>query len=281
MLWVPQKGKVLVQHNAGSTGNTQYGTFVTAGSTSSTKGTPSQIIASTSFDAYFIVIEAREYGVSNTASRGLLDVLIGTPTEEVIIPNLMVGNCGQAGSSSAQGAKVWSFPLYIPAGAEISAQMAGDRVDPAATFLSIYIMGGHAVPNFRVGSKVTTYGIGTLPAGTAFTPGASTAEGSFTEITSGTSEDHFAFMPSWQHGGADTAWGNRHMTIDIGIGAATESVLPLPWNYGIDSNERAGGPFVPFCAFQDVPSGTRLALRGSMHSTLEGGTYEAAIHAVS
>jgi len=129
-----------------------------------------------------------------------------------------------------------------------------------------------------VGSKVTTYG-GTAPNGVAITPGASGAEGSWTQIAATSSEDHFAFVPSFQVEN-DTTVNNLFYAVDIGIGSATEEEIGQ-WLFSTNSNESMQGPFgntMP--AFQDVPSGTRLVMRASNNSTNDA-QYGAAIHAVS
>lgn len=275
MLWVPQKGRLRVQHNTGTVGASPYGTAVTTGAAASTKGTAVELIASTNFDAYWVCVITNAYGASATASRGLVDILIGTATEEILIPDLMMGNCG--GATGDSPAKTWMFPLYVPAGARIAAQAAGDRVSTAMR-VSVYLYGGHGTPPFRVGSKVTTYGIGTVPAGTAITPGASGAEGSWTEITSSTTSDHFALCPSLQIN--DSTQATRIYAADLGVGAATEEEVAAQYWYHADSAETLGGPFNPMPTFVDIPSATRLVMRVSNSGTNDA-AYEAAIHAVS
>jgi hypothetical protein len=284
MLWVPQKGIVRVQHNVGNVGTLTPGTSVTTGGASSTKGTAVQLIASTSFDAYWIKVTASDYGLSATNASGCLDILIGAATEEVLIPNLLMGDCG--GAAAVQGGpKVWEFPLYIAAGSRIAAQVAGLRVSTAMR-VAVYIYGGHGYPPWRVGSKVTTYGIGTVPQGTSVTPGASGAEGSWTQITSSTSADHFCFSPSMQRTPSDTTFTPIEIFyMDMGIGAATEEAMlgtEQSYVFRTDSGEITDGPYNSFPCFQDVPSGTRLVARLSSSGAAQtSGVPECAIHAVS
>lgn len=287
MLWVPQKGIVRVEHNIGTVGRSTPGTSVTTGGTASTKGTAAELIASTSFDAYWIKIVASNYGVSATTSRCCLDILLGAATERVAIPNLLAGFCGGAGSGTTPGCgpKVWEFPLYIPAGTRIAAQAAGDRTSTALR-VAVFLYGGNGYPPFRVGQKVTTYGIGTVPAGTSVTPGASGAEGSWTQISAGTSENHFAFVPSMQPPTGDTTLTPiKYTFMDMGIGAATEEAMlgaEQSYLFRVDSGELAEGPHNSWPCFQDVPSGTRLVARLSASGALDTvATQEVAIHAVS
>lgn len=288
MLWVPQKGIIRVEHNLGTVSSTTPGTSVTTGGAAATKTSPmTQLIASTSFDAYWIKIVAMNYGLSATTARGCLDIGIGAATEDTVIPNLLMGFCGGVGSGTTTGCgpKVWEFPLYIPAGSRIAAAVAGDRTTTAMR-VAVFLYGGSGYPPFRVGSKVTTYGIGTVPAAVSVTPGASGAEGSWTEIAAATSGDHFCFVPSMQPPTGDTTLTPIKWTLlDIGAGAATEEAL-LGYDQGymfrVDSGELQEGPINSFPCFQDVPSGTRLVARLSAGGALDNvATQEVAIHAVS
>lgn len=277
MLWVPRKGFLQVQHNTGAVGSANIGTAVTTGASASTKGTPAELITSTSFEVYWVRIIATNYGAAATASEGAMDILTGAATEDVLIPNLLMGYCGGIGAAG-NGAKVWDFPLYIPAGTRIACQAAGARTSTAFR-VGIFLYGGDEQPPFRVGTRVTTYGMGTVPNGTAITPGASGAEGTFTQITASTTEDHFALVPSFQVS-ADTTINLRQYSLDIGIGAATEDQVMEGYWYATDSGELMGGSYNPMPCFLDVPSGTRLAMRVSNSGANDGG-YNGVIHGVS
>lgn len=279
MLWVPQKGVLQVQHNTGTTGTATPGTSVTTGAASGTKGTPAELIASTSFDSYWMRVICNGYSASATASQGCVDILIGAATEEVLIPNLLMGYCGVMTANSGGGPKMWDFPLYTPAGSRLAAQAAGARTSTAMR-VAIFLYGGHGLPPFRVGSKVTTYGVTAVPNGTTLTMGASGAEAaSWTQITASTSEDHFALVPSFQPS-ADTTTSNAVQMIDLGLGSATEEQIAEGYIYDTSAGEQCGGPFNSMPCFQDVPSGTRLVMRGSSSASLDA-SYNGAIHAVS
>jgi hypothetical protein len=272
-----------MEHNVAGVGTITPGTSCTTGAAASTKGTAVQLIASTAFDAYWVMVMATNYGLAATTSRGCLDILVGAATERVLIPNLLMGFCG--GSSVLGAGPVWQFPLSIPAGTRIAAQVAGDRTSTAMR-VAIFLYGGDGYPPFRVGQKVTTYGIGTVPAGTSVTPGASGAEGSWTQITSSTTEGHFAFMPSLQPPTGDTTLTPvKHTFLDIGVGAATEEPIggsEQSYIYTVETGELMGGPFNPFPCFQDIPSGSRLTARLSASGALDTvSTQEVAIHALS
>jgi hypothetical protein len=285
MLWVPQKGVIRYEHNFGNVGATTLGTSVSTGNPASTKGTAVELIASTAFDSYMMCITAAAYGAAATTSRGCLDILVGAATEEVLIANLLMGFCGNIAVTNA-GPKTWWFPLYVPSGTRIAAQVAGNRTSTAMR-VGIQLYGGSGYPPWRVGQRVDTYGIGTVPAATSVTPGASAAEGSWTEITSSTTRDCFCIVPSAQGPTGDTTLTASGVWMDIGVGAATEEVVAGGGNeqsyvFALNGDEMISGPFNPFPTFADIPSASRLTARLSRSSAADTtANWECALHCVS
>ena len=277
MLWTPQKGIVRVQHNTGTVGTLTPGTSVTTGAAASTKGTAVELIASTSFDAFWVTIMAAIYGAAGSASEGSMDILTGAATEDILIPNLLMGYCGGM-DGAGKGPKRWDFPLYIPAGTRLAAQAAG-ALTSTAMQVWIFLYGGNGIPPFRVGTRVTTYGMGTVPNGTAITPGISGAEGSWTEIVASTTYDHFALVPSFQPS-ADSTINIRAYALDLGVGAATEEEIMRSYWYSADNGERMEGPLNSMPCFQDIPAASRLVMRVSNSGANDGG-YNGVIHGVS
>lgn len=277
MLWVPQAGRVLYQSNVSDNGGSS--TAVTTGGASNTKGTPAEVFASTSFDAYWMTILAYAYGAQSTQSAGCMDILIGAATEDILIPDLLMGNCGAA--TGTAGPKVWDFPIYVPAGSRIACQAAGLRLS-TNVYVQVALYGGCGYPPFRVASRVTTYGIGTVPNGTAITPGVSSAWGSWTEIAASTSRDHFAFVPSFQCPNAE-AFGDKMFGLEMGVGAATEqSISAYPWRWWTTTTGRMASVPERYCPdYRDVPAGTRLAARASTAATSGAFNHACVIHALS
>jgi hypothetical protein len=286
MLVVPGAGVLRCEHNLGNTATSLMGTSCTTGGAAATKGTAVQLIASTSFDAYWVRVIASNYGVSATTSRGCLDLLIGAATEDVLIANMLMGFCGGIGTGTTNGCgpKVWDFPLYIPSGSRVAAQVAGDRTSTAMS-VAVVLYGGNGSPAFPVGASVTTYGVSSVPGGVVVTSGASGAEGSWIEIAASSSREHFAFVPSFQPPTGDTTLTPiKLFWMDMGVGAATEeSMLGSEQSYVFryDAGELCDGPFNPMPAFDVVPSGTRLVARLSANGALDAASPQCAIHGVS
>ena len=231
-----------------------------------------------SFDVYWMTVLARGYGLAATDSQGALDILVGAATEEVLIPNLLMGFCSPSDSATGVGCKRWDFPIYIPSGTRIAAQAAGQRVSTAMRVI-VYLYGGDAMPPFRVGRKVTTYGMGTVPFGTTIVPGASAAEGAWTQVTASTTEDHFAFVPSFQCG-TDTTLTRLGFAVDIGVGAATEEEIGQSYLFHSTDNEMMSND-ICFPTFHDVPATSRMVMRVSNSGVNDAGNYNAVLHAVN
>lgn len=274
-LFTPHPGRVRTQHNLGTAASDTFGVSVTTSGTATVKGTPVELIAATSFDAYWVTVWARNMFLSGTDSQCALDILTGAATEDIWIPNLLAGACGGAANAGTWG-KTWNFPLYLPAGTRVAAQAAGNRLTQAFQ-VGVILSGGHGMPHHRVGRKVTTYGMGTVPSGTAITYGDTTV-GAYAQMTASTSEDHFAFLPSIQLGSDTNVNGHAYFT-QLGVGAATEDMVGT-WIYTTESNEQCNGPINPTPIFLDVPSGTRLSLRGAAAVAIPD-TMNGVIHAVS
>lgn len=277
MLSIPQPGLTRIHHNLAVVGATTLGTAVTTGASSSTKGSAVQLIASSNFDATWVTILASGIALSGAASDCCLDILTGAATEDVLIANLLAGGASATGSGAGSGLKQWDFPLFIPAGTRIAAQAASSRTSASLT-VGVVLYGGRGSPAHRVGSKVVTYGIGTVPNGTSVTAGTSAAQGAWTEIASSTSEDHFAFVPSLQS--SDAAYNSGGIHLAMGTGAATEQLIGDGYHYGLTATETFIGPYISRPTFQDVPSGTRLVTRLSGSMSSPGAGLTVAIHGV-
>jgi hypothetical protein len=279
-LWIPQKGNLLTESNVAAVSTLNIGSTVTTGAASTTKGTVVQLIASTAFDAYWIEIMACDYALSATACEGMLDILIGSATEEILIPNLLMGHCSGPNLAAipASNGKTWAFPLYIPAGSRIAAQVAGIRLSTAMR-VAVSLHGGHGIPPFRVGSKVVTYPVSpTVPRGVAITVGNAT-EGGWTEIVAATTEDHFCVVPSLQPA-TDTTITQKTLQMEVGVGAATEEQIGGSYTWTTGTGEGMTGPWPAMPIFTDIPSGTRLVARVSGSAAGDTAT-DVALHCVS
>lgn len=272
MLYVPHKGITRTQTNMSSVGTALPGTSVASSASVNTKGSNVELIASTNFDAWIVEIMVMGVAAANGARRGSLDILIGAATEDILIADLLVG---QAPAPTASvGFRSYMFPLFIPASSRITAAFACST-GSITSRVGIALHGGNGSPPFKVAGKVDTYGA-TASGGTAITAGASGAEGSWTQMSASSNRDHFALYGAVQAN--DTGMAALGLSVDVGIGAATEEQVGAPANYGSDSSERMWNTG-PDLIYHDVPASTRLVMRASYSGTAD--TLEAAVYGFS
>jgi hypothetical protein len=271
MLWVPRKGKLRIQTNAEATGAVPGLQLNNDTVAVTTKGTVTELIAATSFDVCWITLTFLGGSTAAADNRFMVDLLLGAATERVAIADMIAHGAANRGVG-----RRFDFPLYIPAGTRIAARSAGTLSRNVQC--QIWCYGGLISPPWRVAQKVTTYGA-TVPDGTAITPGASGAQGAWTQITAGTSEAHWGFVPSFGIGN-DSTINNRWLRVELGHGAATEESMEFDYWYGHNSSEEQSGSLSTMPCLCDQPSGTRLVMRASNEGTNDT-AYQGIIHALS
>jgi hypothetical protein len=265
--WAPS-----VVTNAGLVGAATPGNLI-SNATTLLDGAVTEMITSGNNirDSWGIGIHINGTGTGSGATESCVDILVGGATDDVLIAALI------AGGPSEGNFRSYIFPLHIPEGLRIAATLASVKVSiTAGCIIELY---GGGVPPWRTGSRVTTYGTQINNArGQAVTPTASGGTASITEMTASTSADHFAFLPGFQCS-VDSAMTARAQNIGIGIGASVEERIGTWWN-GTDTSEHQSGPNPPYCAYRDVPSGTRLTMLASNSGTNDS-DYDGLIYAVS
>lgn len=272
MLWLPHSGQIKVVDNGGIVGG-WIGATVSSG-TANNYGSVTEILASGSNiqDSWGIFISLQaETSPGATATQGVCDILIGGATDDMLISSLILGGASRSPSHN------YFFPLHIPAGLRLAAQISCNVVRTFHVFVALY-GGGH--PAFRVGRKVTTLGTKQDNSrGVALSaPGTSGGTATATQIVASTSDDYFALYPGFQING-DTSWATERMNVGIGIGASTEQRVGTWW-YGTTSTEEIFGPVPSLPAFCAAPSGSRLTLLCSNSGSNET-NYDGLIYAVS
>lgn len=274
MLWLPKNGCTRVITNGGIVGSATPWTAVTSGGSANTYGAVTELIsaANNNQDSWGIEVAVINTGASATAAEAALDILIGGATDDVLISSLLVGYTYSAGIIR------YFFPLHVPGGLRLAAQLSSARVS-AASRVAVWLYGG-GVPPFTVGRKVTTYGTKVNNSrGVAVTPTASGGAASVTQITASSTLDHFYLAPGFQVSTDTTVTPAGWMNIGIGVGAATEDRIGTWW-YGKDTNEVSSFMVPMFGAFCHVASGTRLSLLAS-NSGANDTAYDGLIYGVS
>jgi hypothetical protein len=277
MLWHPGVGgDVHVTSNTEIVGTSAPGTNVPDGASVNTYGTVTELISAANnvMDSWGIwVFPSINTNPSAIVGEACLDILVGGATDDVLISGLLIGG------AYSTAARAFFFPLHIPAGVRIAAQISAGAAQTTEASVVVNLYGG-GVPPFRVGRKVTTYGTKINNSrGQAVTPTASGGTASVTEMTASTSEDHFYFLPSFQVSTDTTISTATYNNIGIGVGASTEERIGTWW-FAKSADERQSGPFPQLGVFHNVPAGSRLTMLASNGATNDA-AHDGLIHAVS
>lgn len=252
------------------------GTSITSHATNANtkNATPTQLIAGASVtdDVYGISIRFQSGFQSGEARRFMTDIYIdpagGTSWEaSPRIANLLT-NC----VAMTMGGTEYFFPLYIPKGASIGAacqaQLANLSVRVA---VRVYMAPDLPWAQF-CGRRVKTFGATTASTtGTAFTPGASGAKGSYS-ASLGTTADELWW---WQMGICfnDASQTAVQYSCDMAFGDASNKYLAIldAWHCNIGTVEAAafpkcGGSGLPW---RRAPSGSLIYVRGACTGTAD------------
>jgi hypothetical protein len=220
-LWVPGAGFTAFEDNISDTA-ANAGTTVTASGSTHTVGNTTQLIASTAFDAYRIMVLLGGVGVSGAGPTMLVNIRIGANgSETTFIPNLDASNSGTFDTVDT-APHVYSFPLFIPAGSRISANCQASTASDTVV-VGVILFGKPKMPQWA-GRKVTAYGADTSNSrGTSHTAGASSyATG--TQLSASTS-DPIRAMQIARDGLSSTGLANIDLHVRIGFGAGPTYVV--------------------------------------------------------
>jgi len=241
------------------------GTAVTAHATAGTKTTtPVELIASTAEEAAWVIVSFTGNNATATITNVIVDIMIGAAASEtVLIPDLVVGSKPSATTDFAP--QSYMFPLRIPAGSRLSCRSASGPAGSIACRVQIWLFGKNPKAPGWTGSQVIAYGVSSPARGVAVTPGASGAEGAWTEIVASTSEP-CEYIVAGVGMPQATVVTSQVKTLDIGYGAATEVALMQDILTMTDTSERTHGPSFNLPIYADLPASTRLVARMSQHA---------------
>jgi hypothetical protein len=261
----------LYESNVPATPSANPGTQVNnpAGAANTKNTTWTELIAATTFDALFVIVEVWASNSAATNTSTLLDIGIGAAAaESVIIPDLLAGYAVTAGSTT--GGRHYMLPLRIPSGSRISARTASVRTT-GSVYVTIKLFGGPRHPDaWWVGNQVTAYGINTADSGgvqvTAGNSGAETA----TPVAIGTtSSAHECLVLGVQ--GNITTINTLLYYFDVGIDTSSTSWLVRDHFFLATSTNECMGPVgsLWWPIFASVPSGSVLVVGGECSGTAD------------
>jgi hypothetical protein len=230
------------------------GVTVTASSSTNTKGSYAELVASTSYEYQQLLITIAD--ADATTDDKLIDIAIGAGgSEKVIIQNIQVTCDDQVFSYCI-------FDIKVPSGSRISA-----RLQSTSGSATAYVSALGAVRNDFEGSYfITTIGANTADSGgTGVDPGGSfNTKGSWVELTASSTYNlrGFNLRSGKRANSADSAIGHL---IDVGVGSAgSEKVIAADigtFSSIIEKSDVASGPY-----YVGIPAGSRVAVRAQASS---------------
>lgn len=233
---------------------------VTANSSAHTKGSYSQIIASTSANASFLFVQVSGIGAAATNTAVLLDIATGASgSETVIASNIAVG--GAAAAAGLSGLFV-GFPIKIASGTRIAARIQGVVTggETAVLTLNTIDAGDYATAPTSVD---------VIGGDTATSQGASFSgsSGTWVQATASTSQAYRAVGLVCSTHDADSG-NNLNISFEVGVGASGSEVSFGATRFTLDNSERSSS-VAPFAYLfgRNIPAASRLAVKHNIASS--------------
>jgi len=245
----------------GSVTTTSNGTAVVTSSSTNTKGSWTQLIASSAIDACWIVVTG---GAASTADTLAFDIGVGASGSEIAIIQNIINFSNNSWPIDSRLA----FPCQIAAGTRISARA---QATVASQTMNIQVTLFDGEWNALEGAEgvVDTYGfVSSTTLGTAIDPGATTnTKGTYAQLTASTTADLLGFMLAFDFQNDNAgAVGQITNLIDISTGASGSEIVLVPnivinyMNYGSADGCAIYPTHIPFIPCP-IPAGTRIAAR--------------------
>lgn len=249
-------------HESGRNAAASEPVTVTASASANTKGSWTQLIAATAFEATAIAVDLM--CDSGGLARRLVDIGIGAAASEVVkIPNLFTN-----GSQSDQGGARYVFPIQIPTGTRIAARTQAST-GSVVTKVGVDLLGrGLHTPAPLAG--VTDIGTATSDSGgTQIDPGGSAnTKGAYTQLIASTARAYKGLLVAAGKDGTLSGTVDTNWLIDIAMGAASsEQVIVSNFHQWQEFNSDQPSPNASIFYPVSVPSGVRLAARAACNIT--------------
>lgn len=244
--------------NAGYDYSATKGTTITANASADTLGSYTELLSAannTSPSNKLIVSIVHKGG--GTSSWHLINIAIGgSGSEVVIIPNLL---CRQTATINGTNSCRYEFPIHIPSGVRISANMQSST-GGVTQDVTIIPCGGSLAQDSGL-SSVLSIGANTGTSGGTQVATNATINtfGSWVEITSSTSEAIKGFLVAALR--ANNSYTEQAITYQVGIGSAgNEEIIFSGHEINQAATEESINTVSGFIAV-GVPQGTRIAIR--------------------
>lgn len=232
------------------------GTAIAPSATINTKGSWTQLIASTPEDMIALMIRIAYSNGGGNDTGAQIDIGIGASgSEQVLIPNVNL-NCAAATASFASILFSGLFPLQIPAGSRLSARSAANIATFSGT-IQVCAIGydGQIAGSFDFGG-VDAIGSSAVGFGTSIA-GGNAAKGSYTQLVASASQDYCGLIGVFDYAAAS---GTNLFNLDIAIGASSSEKNIV--NDLFVGNVSQGRNSTDFLDVQ-IPAGSRISARAA------------------
>jgi hypothetical protein len=233
--------------------NTSAITTVTANILSNTKGSWTQLVASSSGNTSFIVVQANSISAAATNTATLLDIGTGASgSETTIIGDVAVGASGSAGQGVTN---IYGVPFKVASGTRISARIQSVVASGKTASVTVFLMD---LGNYDTAPT----SVDVIGADTANSKGISFsgASGSWTEGIASTLRDYRAVCCVLSSHNSDIA--GLTITWDVGVGASGSEVAFGNGRASTNTQESLSNATPYNYLFgRKIPAGSRLAVR--------------------
>lgn len=249
----------------GANTSTSLGTVVTSDSAANTKGPVVELTGSTTHDAYWISIQCVNSLVGTANYVGLLDILIGAATEQVLIADLPLS----FRANYEGGGGEFLFPLFIPKGSRLSARYQAVGTGTSEVLVTVRLYGGSPNSPLAGCTYVDRYGGTSASRGTGIDPGGtSNTYSAWEEIAASTLRPIRWLVLGIQH--SDLSISSSIWIIQVGIGSATEQVIAGDFLLTGGTTSDNALPYMHFYLPIFIPAGSRLSVRAKYSGTIDG-----------
>lgn len=242
-----------IQHTPGFLENAATGGIVYAPASTHTKGTYTELITSTAYDADGIMVSLQ---ANNVVAGALMDFAIGAAgSEQIVMANVIIG----------QTARLTTYvfiPISLPAGSRVAARCQSTNSSQAfAVATHLYRAGLWGPPP---GGTIVTLGADTSDSGgQVIDPGATVdTYGSWAQLSASTSQDIAAvYLMLANRQNTAPAAESVNFYLQLGIGAAASEVVvwgPIRFS---SSSSGSYGPLPAVWFPVSIPAGSRLVAR--------------------
>jgi hypothetical protein len=243
------------------------GTSIPPSATANTKGSWTQLIASTSYDCNVALLRIYPNPEDTPPDTLMLDIGIGASGSEVaILPNLFSKSAQYAG-----GIIQMLLPLSIPAGTRIAARSQASAASSVSNFVvSLELFSGEYNSTEGITAFDDIIGLsGSPPNSVAVTPTPANTKTAWTQLQASTTRDYAGLLVLVDNQGVPDTTNYPGFATDIGIGASGSEVAIITNISGLFSDKTpCAAVYVPV----NVPAGSRLSTRSSIGPAVLAGS---------